>query len=124
MITPTATSDLDGLFEDLAGFSWLPGIDQVLNGFRAVAAATESGDLTVDQTQTLLAVLAGAPDGTDLLGVIAHLVTLTATNPGLARIPAHRQKAARQHTERTQALLLDPDLHTPAAEASAAISSY
>lgn len=122
-----ARTDLDNLLDDLTGFTWLPGITQILDGIRTTARAAATGHLDLDATQTLFAVLTGAADGTDLVGALAELTAQIATpdtNPALTHLDPHAQKRVQQHGEQARYALLEPDLHAPAAEASAAISSY
>ncbi|MEU3656433.1 hypothetical protein AB0E67_27225 [Streptomyces sp. NPDC032161] len=117
---PPLDTDLDGLFDDLAGIH--PGIDQILSGIRLLALDRHSAD----RTQTLLAALAGS-NGADILTALAHLVARLSTadtNPALRHLPLDRQKAAQQHGETAVYDLTDPQLHQHASEASAAISSH
>ncbi|WP_060888636.1 hypothetical protein [Streptomyces scabiei] len=83
-------TELDGTLADLDGFTWIPGIADLLRGYRALAQTAASGQLTADDTQTALALL-GNPHGPDLIDVQAQLVknlTDPATNPGaLAGLP-------------------------------------
>lgn len=121
----TAT-DLDDVLDDLAGLDWIPGISTILTGIRETQAAITTGRLTLDATQTLTAATAGS-NGADLVTALAHLVA-TATNadsnPALRALPRDQQKEAQHHGEIALYALTDNDLHQPASEASAAISSY
>ncbi|WP_093803995.1 hypothetical protein [Streptomyces sp. Wb2n-11] len=115
---PPLDDELEGLLEDLDGIH--PGIQQIIDGFRLLAIAR----LTPDQTQTTLAVLAGA-NGIDVLTLMATTIqrlTNPATNPALRHLPTDQQKLAQHHGEQAAYLLNDPELHQPAAEACAAIS--
>ncbi|MGW2844662.1 hypothetical protein [Streptomyces sp. NPDC001274] len=117
---PPLDDEFDGLLDDLAGFH--PGVDQIISGVRLLAL--DRHDL--DTTQTLLAVVAGS-DGADLLTALAYLVgrlSAADTNPALRTLPLDRQKRAQQHGEAAVYDLTDPDLHTAASEASAAITSH
>ncbi|MFD7615793.1 hypothetical protein [Streptomyces sp. NPDC059802] len=124
---PAIDGDLADLLDDLAGLSWLPGFDYLTAFIRTAAEAAARGELTLDATQTYLAVLAGSSDGTDILTAIAHLVARLATadtNPALRQIPLDQQKAAQHHGEQAQYHLTDDWLHQHASDASAAISSH
>ena len=70
---------LDEILDDLSGFTWIPGIGQVIDGLRTTRTAAATGQLTVDGTQTLLALL-GNPHGPDLIEALAGLAQ-TITNP-------------------------------------------
>ncbi|WP_331764860.1 hypothetical protein [Streptomyces sp. NBC_01238] len=118
---PPLDDDLAGVLDVLAGVH--PGIDLIRSGIRLLALDRHSAD----ETQTLLAVLAGYSDGTDVLTALAHLVARLATadtNPALRNLPLDQQKAAQLHGEAALYNLTDPDLHQHASEASAAISSH
>jgi hypothetical protein len=114
-------TELGDVLDDLAGFAWIPGIGQILAGFRETAEAAAAGHLTTDQTQTTLAVTAGSP-GVDLLTVLGLLARhLTDTNPALAAIPDDARKEAQRHTENLVRHLADDELHQHASEAAAAV---
>lgn len=117
-------TELDNLLDDLAGTAWFPGMSDILNGFATMAAAIADGDLSVDASQTLAAVLAGSPDGTDILTLLGHLVAHVAdsdTNPTLRTLPAGHQELARKHAARLTYHLTDDWLHQHASEIAAAI---
>lgn len=71
--------DLLGLLDALDGFAWLPGMDLILAGARQMAEAAAAGELGLDETQTLLTVIA-KPGGTDLTELLA-LLARTLTSP-------------------------------------------
>ncbi|MFF1444139.1 hypothetical protein [Streptomyces sp. NPDC058295] len=78
-------SGLDDTLDDLSGFGWIPGLDQMLDGIRIAKEAAANGELSLDAAQTLLTLL-GNPDGPDLPEALAGLaadVTNPATNPTL-----------------------------------------
>lgn len=84
-VTPVPPLDDDhaGILDDLAGFG--PAIDLIRSGFRLLATTP----LTCDQTQTLVAVLAGSPDDTDILGLLAATIARLSnadTNPCLREL--------------------------------------
>lgn len=84
---PPLDDDHAGILADLAGFG--TAIDLIRSGFRLLATTP----LTPDQTQTLVSVLAGSPDDTDVLGLLAATVARLAnadTNPCLRDLPADR----------------------------------
>jgi hypothetical protein len=115
---PPLDDDLAGCLDDLAGVH--PGIDLIRDGIRLLALDRH----TADRTQTLLAVLAGSTDGTDILHALAHLVARLSnadTNPSLRTLPLDQQKEAQHHGEQAQFHLTDEWLHQHASEASAAI---
>lgn len=111
-------TELGGLLDDLAGFH--PGIDLIRDGLRLIALDR----LTVSQTQTVIAVLAGGSDGLNLVAAIGQLIARLAdpdTNPALRTLPLDQQKTARREGANAAYALTDPDLHQTAAETSAAI---
>ncbi|MFE7111783.1 hypothetical protein ACFU98_29565 [Streptomyces sp. NPDC057575] len=117
---PPLDDDLAGVLDDLDGIH--PGIDHLRNGIRLLALDRHSAD----KTQTLLAALAGST-GADILTALAHLVARLSTadtNPALCHLPLAQQKTAQRHGETALYDLTDPQLHQPASEASAAISSH
>ena len=80
---------LDDTLDDLAGFDWIPGIAQILDGLRTIRDAAANGQLTADATQTLLVLIAN-PHGPDLTEALAHLVqdlTNPDTNRALTALP-------------------------------------
>lgn len=115
---PQLDDDHAGIDADLAGFGY--GIDLIRAGLRHIATAP----LTADQTQTLVAVLAGSTDDTDVLGLLAATVARLAnpdTNPALAGLPTDRRDNLRRMGE---AFRFDITQYAPrdlAAEISAAI---
>jgi hypothetical protein len=112
-------TDLGNLLEDLDGFD--AGIDLIRAGLRLIALERH----TADRTQTLAAVLAGAP-GVDLLtaiGLTVARLTHPDTNPALRTLPFDSQKTTQMHGENlVRHLADDEDLHQHAAEAAAAIT--
>lgn len=113
---PPLSDEHAGLDDDLAGFGY--GIDLVRAGLRHLATRP----LTVDQTQTLISVLAGSPDDTDVLGLLAMTVARLAdadTNPCLRGLPADQTETLRRTGEAFRLVL---DQYAPrdlAAEISA-----
>ncbi|MEU0836055.1 hypothetical protein [Streptomyces sp. NPDC005969] len=110
--------DLADLLDRLAGVH--PGIDLMREGIRLLALDHHD----TDQTQTVIAFLAGSSDGTDILTALAHLIARLSnadTNPSLRTLPLDRQKTAQHHGEQAQFHLTDDWLHQHASEASAAI---
>ncbi|MFD1309014.1 hypothetical protein [Streptomyces kaempferi] len=93
---PPLGDDLDGLLADIRGF--LPGLDLIADGVRLLALER----LTVQQTQTVVTMLAGSTDPAgqqiDVLALVAALVArlLNADeNPALRTLPATVQDQAR-----------------------------
>jgi hypothetical protein len=117
---PPLDDDLEILLDDLDGLRWLPGMAQILDGFRTTLAA----QFTPDETQTLCAGIAGSA-GADLLSLLGRTVqrlTDPASNPGLHSLSEEQRKAARTAGEKTASALDAPDVHQPAADAAGAIS--
>lgn len=115
---PPLDGDLAGALDDLDGIH--PGIDLLRDGIRLLALSRH----TLDDTQTLLATLAGSA-GADVITAIGHLVARLANadlNPALRALPLDIQKQAQRHGEQAAYHLNNPDLHQPASEASAAIT--
>lgn len=111
-------TELGGVLDDLAGIH--AGIDLIRDGIRHLALERHSAD----RTQTLTAVLAGSPDGTDILtalGLLVARLTDADTNPALRNLPFEQQKEARRQGEALAYDLADPELHQHASEAAAAI---
>jgi len=111
-------TELGGVLEDTAGVH--PGIDLIRDGIQLLATSR----LTVDQTQVVLAALAGSPDSTDLLAAIGLLVarlTDTDTNPAIRSLDLAAQKTAQHQGELTAHNLLSPDLRNTTSEACAAL---
>ena len=109
--------------DDLAGFAWIPGVAQILDGIRTAQQAAASGQLSTDTTQTLLSLL-GNPHGPDLQEALARLgqdVTNPDTNPALNELDPQAAKtvqhlgelhafetaqyAIRQHTNEAAGLI-------------------
>ncbi|WP_331731780.1 hypothetical protein OG298_45075 (plasmid) [Streptomyces sp. NBC_01005] len=117
---PPLDDDLANVLDDLVAIH--AGVDLIRSGIRLLALDRH----TTDNTQTLLAALAGS-NGADILTALAHLIARLSTadtNPALRHLPLNQQKAAQQHGEAAQFDLTDPDLHQHASEASAAITSH
>ncbi|MGW0948530.1 hypothetical protein ACWD4O_39070 [Streptomyces sp. NPDC002623] len=88
---------LNDVLDDLNGFDWIPGITQILDGIRTIQDAAAEGGLSLEATQTLLALL-GNPDGPDLteaLAVLAATVTNPTTNPALHTLDDDTAKAVQ-----------------------------
>ena len=128
MTAPAAltATDLDDVLDHLAGLDWIPGIGTILTGIREAQTAVLAGRLDLDATQTLIATTAGSA-GADLITALAHLAATATnpdTNPALRHLPLDQQKDTQHHGEIALYALTDTDLHQPASEASAAISSH
>lgn len=100
MNTPTLAVPCDdhaNIDADLAGVS--TAIDMIRAGLRSIATTRH----TLDETQTLIAVLAGASDDTtDILGLLTATVARLAdpdTNPTLHTLPATDQDNLRRLAE-------------------------
>lgn len=116
---PPLDDELAGLLEDLAAVHD-DAIDQILAGIRLLALKPH----TVDRTQTLIATLAGASDGTNVIAAIGLLIARLAdpaTNPALRGLPLDQQKRSQLAGEHTAYALTDPDLAQTASETAAAI---
>ncbi|MGW5989455.1 hypothetical protein ACWFRT_13755 [Streptomyces anulatus] len=115
---PPLDTDLAGALDELTGIH--AGIDLIRDGIRHLALTRH----TADETQTLLATLAGSA-GADVITAVGHLVARLANadhNPALRGLPLDVQKTAQRHGEQAAFHLTDPDLATHASEASAAIT--
>lgn len=88
---------LDETLDDLAGFAWVPGIGQILDGLRTAQHAARTGGLDVEATQTLLALL-GNPGNPDLQAALAHLVQ-EVTNPDTNRALTHLDPDTAKHVQ-------------------------
>lgn len=111
-------TDLGDCLEDLAGIH--PGIDLIRDGLRLLAH--DRHDLNT--TQLLLAMLAGSPDSTDVLGAIGHLVARLSnpdTNPALRQLPLDTQKETAHQGWLTAHNLTDPDHRHTTSNACAAL---
>jgi hypothetical protein len=114
-------TELAGRIEDLEGIH--PGVDLWLAGARLIA----TDRLTRDETQTLLAVLGGSADNTDLLGLVGALVRHLSDaefNPALRTLDADTAANVRR---RGAAVAVDLDTTAPrdlVAENCAAIDPY
>lgn len=85
--------ELAGLHDDLAGIH--PGIDLIRSGLRLIA--TER--LTRDETQTLIAVLGGSSDGTDIVALVGATIRRLADadhNPCLRDLHSDEQANLRR----------------------------
>jgi len=119
-VPPITGTDLGDVLDDLEGIH--AGIDLIRDGLRLLAL--DRHDL--NDTQVLLATLAGSPDGTDVLGAVGQLVARLAnpdSNPALRTLPLDAQKTARRHGELTAYHLGDPDLRDSASNANAALDT-
>lgn len=117
-VPPVTGTELGDVLEDLEGIH--AGIDLIRDGLRLIAL--DRHDL--NDTQVLLATLAGSPDGTDVLGAVGQLVARLAnadTNPCLRSLPLEQQEAARKHGWTASYELLDPDLRDSASHTNAAL---
>ncbi|WP_086732817.1 hypothetical protein [Streptomyces glaucescens] len=117
-VPPVDDTKLNNLLDDLDDIH--PGIDLIRDGIRLLASSRHD----LDTTQLLTVTLAGSPDGTDVLGLIAHLgarLTNPDTNPALRTLGFEAQKHCQRAGELLAHHLTDPDLHQHAANASAAI---
>lgn len=88
---------LDDTLDDLAGLAWIPGLAQVLDGLRTLQHTAQTGRLSLDATQTLLAVL-GNPNGPDLPEALAYLaqdITNPDTNPALTALDPDTAKTVQ-----------------------------
>ncbi|MFD4795988.1 hypothetical protein [Streptomyces anulatus] len=115
---PPLDPDLADTLDDLTGIH--AGINLIRDGISLLALTRH----TADETQTLLATLAGSA-GADVITAIGHLVARLANadhNPALRTLPLDVQKTAQRHGEQAAFHLTDPDLATHASEASAAIT--
>ncbi|MEU9014270.1 hypothetical protein AB0D12_31775 [Streptomyces sp. NPDC048479] len=116
---PPLDEDLAGCLDDLAGVH--PGIDLIRDGYRLLA----TDRLDTDQTQTILATLAGSPgaDVTTLLALLVQRLTNPDSNPCLRALDPDAQKTVKHlgqvHAFETAAFATRP--YEPVAEASAAI---
>ena len=111
-------TDLGDTLADLEGVH--AGIDLIRDGLRLLAHDRH----TTSTTQVLLAMLAGSPDGTDVLGAIGQLVerlTNADTNPAIRNLPLDQQKTAAHQGWLTAHNLADPDLRASASNACAAL---
>lgn len=116
---PPLDDELEGLLEDLADVHDA-GVDQIIAGLRLIALSRHS----IDRIQTLVAVLAGGADGTNLVAAIGQVIARLAnadSNPSLRTLPLHQQKNAQLNGETTAFVLAHPDLTQFASDTSAAI---
>jgi hypothetical protein len=116
-------SDLGEILDDLTDNPSHPGLRLICHGLRLIATDAR---LTVNDTQVLLAELAGSPDSTDILGALGHLIerlTNPDTNPALRTLPAQAQKDAAHQGQLTCHNLTDPELRTTTSEANAALDT-
>ncbi|CAK7288653.1 hypothetical protein [Streptomyces misionensis] len=113
-------TELGGTLADLANVH--AGIDLIRNGIRLIA----HDRLDLNQTQVLLAALAGSPDGTDVLAAIGQLaerLTSTDTNPAVRALPIDQQKEAAHQGWLTAHNLSDPELRDTASRACAVLDA-
>lgn len=112
-------TEVGGLLEDLAAIH--EGLDLIRDGIRLIA----HDRLTTDQTQTLIAALAGATDGTNLINLIGETIARLAnpdTNPCLRDLPLDQQKVIQLNGETTAFALNHDQLAQFASDTSAAIT--
>lgn len=95
--TTPVDADLLDAADDLAGFAWIPGVDLILAGIRETAEAAACGELSLDDTQTLLSVIANPhnADVTGLLALLVRSVTNPVTNPALNDLAPATAKAVQ-----------------------------
>lgn len=113
-------TELGGVLADTAGIH--PGIDLIRDGIHLLA----TDHLSINQTQVIIAALAGAPDSTDILaalGLLSAHLTNTETNPAIRSLSPAAQKTAHHHGELTAYNLLDPDLRTTTTAACTALAA-
>lgn len=85
---------LDDTLDDLAGFAWIPGVQQIVDGLAAAQQAANNGQLSTEATQTLLSLI-GNPHGPDLQEALAGLaqeITHPDSNPALTALDPHTAK--------------------------------
>jgi hypothetical protein len=118
-VPPVDGTEVGGLLEDLTGIH--AGIDLIRDGIRLLAL----NRLTLDQTQTIIAALAGGADGTNVVNLIGQLIARLATadsNPALRGLPYEQQKLVQLHGETTAFALAHDQLTQFASDTSAAIT--
>lgn len=118
-VPPVDDTEVGGLLDDLAGIH--PGIDLIRDGIRLITTSR----LTTDQTQTLIAALAGATDGTNVVNLLGQTIarlTNPDTNPCLRALPLDQQKTVQLAGETTAFHLADDQLAQFASDTSAAIT--
>lgn len=71
-MTVAQLSDMDAALDAFDGFAWIPGVAQILAGFREALDAARTGRMPVDATQTWMPLIAN-PDGLDLQHLLALL---------------------------------------------------
>lgn len=120
-VVPPLDAEHAGLDEDLQGID--AGVDMVRAGLRLIALSAH----TPDETQTLLASLAGSADGTDVLGLLTATVARLMNadlNPALRALDPDVQKNLARMAE---GFTYDMTSYAPRdypAEACALISPY
>lgn len=115
---PPLDAELAGLLDDLAGLH--PAIDMMCDAIRLTALERH----TTDETQSLIAALAGGADGTNVITAIGMAIARLSnpdTNPALRSLPDDRQKNTARAGHLAYLALSDPDLHQTASETCAAI---
>jgi hypothetical protein len=118
MAVPPLDDELEDVLDALAGI--YAGIDLIRDGVRLLL----TDRLDLDQTQTLSATIAGSvgADVLTLIGLAVQRLTNPTSNPCLRQLPEDQRKQTQKYGERVARDLLDPNLHTAASEASAAIT--
>lgn len=113
-------TDLGDILADLTTAPSHPAIQMLCDAVRLLA----HDRLTIGQTQVILAELCGSPDGTDVIGMFAHLqarLTSPDTNPCLRALPMDAQKQAELQGHMAAFHLTDPELRDNTARANAAL---
>lgn len=117
-VPPVDGTELGDVLEDLDGIH--AGIDLIREGARLIALDR----LTTEQTQLLAVSIAGSPDGTDVITMLALTVARILnpdTNPSLRTLDFDAQKNTQRAGECLTFAISDPALHQHAANASGAI---
>lgn len=112
-------TEVGGLLEDLDGIN--DGLNLIRDGIRLIATTRH----TLDQTQTLIAALAGGTDGTHLVNLIGELIARLSnpdSNPCLRDLPLDQQKLIQLRGEGTAFALSHDQLAQFASDTSAAIT--
>lgn len=122
-VTPLDTTELGEILTDLTANPSHPAIRLIAHAFTLIA---EDTSLTPNDTQVLLAELAGSPDGTDVLAALGHLIarlTNPDSNPALRTLPNDAQKNAQMEGEQTARTLTHYALRKHPSAAIAALEN-